>query len=64
MIRPSRQKRDEILEELHNQYLDDIRSSGLPLYLALDIYGYTPLSVSFKQRTHRRRGKRKLPRRY
>ena len=45
MVRKSRQHRDEILEDLHNQYVDDLTNSELPESIA-SMYGFSPLSIS------------------
>jgi hypothetical protein len=48
MVRKSRQHRDEILEDLHNQYMDDLTNSELPESIA-SMYGFSPLSISFSE---------------
>jgi hypothetical protein len=48
MIRKSRQKRDKILEDLHNQYINDPNNSGFTESIT-SMYGYSPLCVSLSQ---------------
>lgn len=44
MPRESRNRRDQLLEDAHNAWLETVRSSGLPLYLS-ELYSFSPLSI-------------------
>lgn len=48
MKTPERQTQDEVLEQMHNEYLDEIAECGLPMYV-IDMYGMNPLNVMSSQ---------------
>jgi len=42
----SRMDHDELLEEAHNRWLEEVEASGLPQYLH-ELYSFNPLCISF-----------------
>jgi hypothetical protein len=44
MARQSRILRDDLLEEAHNTWLEQVADSGLPLYLT-ELYSFSPLCI-------------------